>query len=115
MWLPCQLVVALLPHGPLVLALGYNLPAQPLGVEAHLEHLEVLHNVPAASEDSILGCDRAVGRDAQLERGKERVRNLVGRKGDFLVLEQPLREQVAQRVVLLVEGENGSVGNACLV
>jgi hypothetical protein len=41
------------------------------------------------------------------------VRDLVGREGDGRILEETLREEVGEGVVLLVEGEDGSVGNAC--
>lgn len=38
--------------------------------------------------------------------------NLVGGKDDMLVMEERCTEHVAQRVVLLVECEDGSVGSA---
>lgn len=38
--------------------------------------------------------------------------NLVGGKDNVLVLEEALGEEVAERVVLLVEREDGCVGNS---
>ena len=75
--------------------------------------MQVGDDVLAALDYRLLGGDAAVGGDAQLERRKERVRDLVGGEDDVVVLEQALREQVAERVVLLVEGEDGGVGDAC--
>lgn len=40
------------------------------------------------------------------------MRNLVRREGDVRVLEQALREQIAESVILLVEGEDRSIWNA---
>lgn len=39
--------------------------------------------------------------------------DFVSGEGDLGVLEEALREEVAERVVFLVEGEDGSVGHAC--
>jgi hypothetical protein len=110
-----RLEVVLLARHALRLALADNLLAEPLSREALLQQLEVLDNVPAALDDGILGCDGAVGRDAELEGRKERMRDLVCREDDVVVLEEALRQQVAKRVVFLVEGEDGRVRDACCV
>jgi hypothetical protein len=110
-----RLEVVLLARHALRLTLADNLLAEPLSREALLQQLEVLDNVPAALDDGILGCDGAVGRDAELEGRKERMRNLVCREDDVVVFEETLRQQVAERVVFLVEGEDGRVRDACCV
>lgn len=107
------LEVVLLPLLPLCIALADNALTEPLRREAIIQLLKVLHNVPAATDDGILGCDGTVSLDAELESRKERMRNFVGGKDDVLVLEEALGEQVTKRVVFLVEGEDRSVRNAC--
>jgi hypothetical protein len=39
--------------------------------------------------------------------------DLVGGEDNVVVLEEALREEVAKRVVFLVEGEDTGVGDAC--
>jgi hypothetical protein len=107
-----SLEVVLLARHALRLALADNLLAEPLGCEALLQQLEVLNDVPAALDDGVLGCDGAVGRDAELEGRKERMRDLVCGEDNVVVLEEALRQQVAERVVFLVEGEDGRVRDA---
>jgi hypothetical protein len=109
--LALRLEVVLLASHALRLALANNLLAQPLSREALLQQLQVLNNVSAALDDGILGCDCAVGRDAQLKGREERVRDFVCGEDNVVVLEQALREEVAERVVFLVEGEDGRVGD----
>jgi hypothetical protein len=107
------LEVVLLASHALRLTLTDNLLAQPLGRKALLQQLEVLNNVPAALDDGILGCHCAVGRDAELKGCEERMWDFVRGEDNVVVLEEALREEVAERVVFLVEGEDGRVGNAC--
>jgi hypothetical protein len=95
------------------LALADDLLAEPLGGEALLQLLEVLDDIAAALDDRILGRDGAVGRDTQLKGREERVGDLVGGEDDVVVLEEALREKVAEGVVLLIEREDGGVGDAC--
>jgi hypothetical protein len=90
-----SLEIPLLPRHPLRLALGHNPLAQPLGRKTPIQHLEVLHHVPAAADDRLLGRDRPVCLHAQLERREERVRHLVGGEDDVVVFQEALREQVA--------------------
>lgn len=52
--------------------------------------------------------------DAELKGSEERVGDFVGCEEDSRVLLETSGEQVAERVVLLVECEDGRVGNACL-
>jgi hypothetical protein len=95
---------------PVRLALADNLLAEPFGLEAAVQDVQIRDDILAAADDSLLGCDGAVGLDAQLEGGEERVGNLVGGEDDVLVLEEALGEEVAERVVFLVEREDGRVG-----
>ena len=101
-----------LARDPVRLALADNLLAEPFGLEAAVEDVQIRDDVLAAADDSLLGCDGAVGLYAQLKSGEERVGNLVGGKDNVLVLEEALGEEVAERVVLLVEREDGCVGNS---
>jgi hypothetical protein len=107
-----SLKVVLLARHALRLALADNLLAEPLGREALLQQLEVLNDVPAALDDGILGCDGAVSRNAELKGRKQRMRDLVCGEDNVVVLEEALRQQVAERVVFLVEGEDGRVRDA---
>jgi len=90
-----RLVVLLFACHALGFALADNLLAEPLGVEALLQLLEVADNVLTAPDDGILGSDGAVGGDAQLEGCEQRMGDLVGGEDDVVVLEEALREQVA--------------------
>jgi len=109
-----NLEVILLPLLPLRLTLANNPLTQPLRLKALIQLRQVLDDQPASRHDSFLGCDRPVGLDAQFKRGEERVGHFVGGEHDGGVLEEPLREEVAERVVFFVEGEDGRVGDACL-
>lgn len=100
-----------LARDPVRLALADNLLAEPFGLEAAVEDVQIRDDVLAAADNSLLGCDGAVGLYAQLESGEEGVGNLVGGEDDVLVLEEALGEEVAERVVFLVEREDGCVGN----
>jgi hypothetical protein len=99
-----------LARNPVRLALADNLLAEPFRLEAAVQDVQIRDDVLAAADDSLLGCDGAVGLDAQLESSEERVGNLVGGEDDVLVLEEALGEEVAERVVFLVEREDGCVG-----
>jgi hypothetical protein len=107
------LEVVLLALLPLSLALADDALAEPLSLEALVELGEILNDVAAAMDDRLLGCDGAVGLDAELEGREEGVRHLVGGEHDGGVLEEALREQVAEGVVLLVERKDSRVGDAC--
>lgn len=89
----CALEFALT-GGTLGIALGNNALAEPLGGEAAVESLEVGDDVAAALDNDVLGGDATVRGDAKLERGEERVGNLVGGEGHSGVLEKALREHV---------------------
>ena len=99
-----------LSRNPVCLALANNLLAEPFRLEAAVQNVQIRDDILAAADDSLLGCDGAVGLDAQLEGSKKRVGNLVGGEDDVLVLEEALGEEVAERVVFLVEREDGCVG-----
>lgn len=77
------------------------------------EDLEVLDDIAAGVDDGLLGSDGAIGADAQLEAGEERVRHLVAGERDVLVLVQTRGQQVGERMVLLIEREDGSIGDTC--
>jgi hypothetical protein len=101
-----------LPGNTLRLALTNNPLPKPLGSKAPTQRVKILHNILAAQDDRLLGCLRPIGCDAQLEGRKERVGDFVRREGDILVFVEALREQVAERVVFLIESKNGGVGGA---
>ena len=106
-----KLEVVLLSRDPLRLAFRHNLLAEPLLLEAVVQSLQVLDNVPAGADDCVLGRDGAVSLNAELESREERVRDFVRGEYDVVVLEETLREQVAKRVVLFVEREDGCMGH----
>jgi hypothetical protein len=108
------LEVVLLTRHALRLAFADNLLAEPLRLEALLQHLEVLDDVLAALDDGVLRGDGAVGRDAKLEGREERMGDLVCGEDNEVILEEALGEEIAKRVVFLVEGEDGGVGDACV-
>jgi hypothetical protein len=97
----------------LTLALADNLLAEPLGLEAALQGVKVHDDVTAALDDGVLRCDGAVSGDAEFEGREQWVGNLVCGEDDIVVLEEALGDQVAERVVFFVEGEDGRVGDAC--
>jgi hypothetical protein len=107
------LEVVLLPLLPLSLALADNALSEPLSLEALVQLGQIKNNIAAGGDDRLLRCNGAVGLDAELEGREEGVGHLVGGEHDSLVLEEALREQVTERVVFLVEGEDGRVGYAC--
>lgn len=110
-----RLKVTALTRSPLSIALAHDTLAEPLRCEAAVQRIQVSDNVLAALDDCIAGCDGSVGRDAQLEGGEERVRDLVCGKSDVRVLEEALGEEIRESVVFLVEGEDGGIGDARLV
>jgi hypothetical protein len=107
------LEVPLFPLLPLSLALANNALADPFSLEAIIQLLKIVDHVCAGFHNSLLGGNGAVGLNTELKRGEERVGNLVGSEHNGRVLEEALGEQIAERVVFLVEGENGCVGDAC--
>nr|POE63291.1 hypothetical protein CFP56_04194 [Quercus suber] len=80
--------------------------------ELLVELLQLVDEVLAGLHDGLLGRDGAVGLDAQLEHREQRMRHLVGGEDDVRRLDELRPQQVAQRVVLLVEREHGRVGHA---
>lgn len=66
----------------------------------------------AALDDGILGRASAVCLDAQLEGGEERVGDFVCGEDNVVIFEEALRDQVAERVIFFVEGEDTGVGDA---
>ena len=110
----CGLEVVQLPLLPLGLALADNALAEPLSSKTVVELLEVLHDIPTAADDGVLGRHRAIRLNAELKGREERMWDLVGGKHDVIVLEQTLGEQVTERVILFVEREDCCVGYACV-
>jgi hypothetical protein len=90
-----------------------NALADPLGLEAVVQLLQILNDVAATANDGLLGCDAAVGLHAELEGCEERMGNLVGGEDDVVVLEEALRKEIAKGMILLVEREDGGVGDPC--
>lgn len=74
--------------------------------------MEVLHNLLAAPQDGFLGCKTPIGLHAELERREQRVGDFVCGEEDEGIFVEALRDQVAESVVLFVEGEEGGVGGA---
>lgn len=104
-----------LTRNPVRLALADNLLAEPFGLEAAVQHMQILNDVFAAPNDGLLGCDRAVGLDAELEGRKQWVGDLVGGEDHVVVLKEALGEEVAERVILFVECEDSGVRYACKI
>lgn len=71
--------------------------------------MQIRDDILAGPHNRLLWCNRAIGLDTQLERREQRVRDFVRGENNVLVLEQALREEVAERVVFLVEGEDCGV------
>lgn len=97
----------------LLLTIGDDALGDPLGSEAVAQYVQFGDNVLAALGDGLLGCDGPIGSDAQFEASEQRMRDFVGGEVDVGVLVQALGEEVAERVVFLVEGEDSGVGDAC--
>ena len=91
---------------------GHLLQLELLG-ELLVELLEFGDEFAAGLDNGGFGSDFAVGVDAELEGGEERVRDLVGREGDVLHAEQLVTQHVGERVVLFVEGEESGIGDLC--
>lgn len=107
------LVLLVLTGIALALALGDDALAEPFGGEAPAKNIEVCDDVLAALDDGLFGSHRAIGLNAEFERGEEGMRDLVGGEEDVLVAEETLGEEVAESVILFVEFEDGRVGCAC--
>ena len=83
--------------------------------ELLVELLKFSDELAAGLDNGGLGSDLAVGVDAELESGKERVRDFVGGEGDVLHAEQLVAQHVGEGVVLLVESEESGVRDLCQV
>lgn len=77
--------------------------------ELLVELLKLRHQLLAGSDDRLLWLDDAVCLHAQLEGREERVGNLVTGEEDVVRLDELCAEEVAEGVVLLVEGEHRSI------
>ena len=100
-----------LARNPVCLALANDLLAEPFGLEAAVQYVQILNDVLAASDNSLLRCDCAIGLDSELEGREERVGDFVRREDDVVVLEEALRKEIAECVVFLVEREDGGIGH----
>ena len=76
-----------LARNPVCLALADDLLSKPLSLETAVQHVQILDDVLAASNDSLLRCDRAICLNAELEGREKRVRYFVGGEDDVLILE----------------------------
>jgi hypothetical protein len=81
--------------------------------ELLIELLKFSDELATGLDNGGLGSDLAVGVDAELESGKERVRDFVGGEGNVLHAEQLIAQHVGEGVVLLVESEESGVRNLC--
>ena len=106
------LIISPFPSRSLSISLANNPFTQPLRRKTPIQRIQIPNDILAALDNGVLGCNRAVGRDAKLKGREERVRHLVRRKGDVGIFKEALREEVRECVVLLVEGEYGGVGDA---
>lgn len=82
--------------------------------ELLVELLKLRHQLLAGSDDRLLWLDDAVCLHAQLEGREERVGNLVTGEEDVVRLDELCAEEVAEGVVLLVEGEHRSIWDTSL-
>jgi hypothetical protein len=81
----------------------------PLAGELLAEDMEIGDQSRASLKQRFLGGGLVVRLHAQIELGKQRVRDLVGGEDDVLVLQQGSAEEVTESVVLAVEGEDRGV------
>lgn len=79
-----------LARDPVRLAFADDLLAEPFSLEAAVQDVQIRDDILAGPNDSLFGCDCAVGLNAEFEGREERVRDLVGGKDDVLVLEEAL-------------------------
>lgn len=98
---------------PAVRHVGRHLLELELLGELLIELVKLGDELAAGLDEGVLRGDLAVGVDAQLEGGEERVRDLVGGEGDVVGAVQLVAQHVGQRVVFLVEGEERGVGDLC--
>jgi hypothetical protein len=112
-FLMTNLEVILLPLLPLRLALRHNPLTQPLCLKAFIQLGQILNDQSTSSHDSFLGCNSSIGLNTEFKSSEERVGDFVRGEHDGGVLEEALREEVAERVVFFVECEDGRVGDAC--
>lgn len=88
-----------------------NLLQLPLLGKLLAQMIQILHNVPTRLQHGILGRQRSISLHAQLKVRHQRVRNHVSREKRASVLAQPTGDEVAERVVFLVESKACGVGN----
>ena len=93
-------------------SLTSNLLQLPLLGELLVQLLQLLDDVGTGLDDGVLGADLSVGLDAQLDRGEEWMRRLVGCEQDVWRLDEVMAEKVADGVVLLVQSEESRIGDA---
>lgn len=82
----------------------------PLGLEVRLQRAQLIDNAIAGVFQGVLGVVALGGLYSQLEAGKEGMLHLVGGKQHLPVIQQLCANQVAQRVVLLLERDHHGVG-----
>lgn len=81
--------------------------------ELLVEFLELGDELTAGLDQGRLGGDLAVGVDAELKGGEQRMRDLVGGEGDVLEAEELVAQHVGEGVVFFVEREQGGVSDLC--
>ena len=73
---------------------------------------ELLHDLATSVDDSLLRTDLSVGLHTELEGSEKWMWDLVAGEEDVLRLGELCAEEVAESVVLLVEGEHGRIWDA---
>ena len=77
-----------------------------------VELLKLRHQLLAGRDDRLLWRDDAVGLYTQLESREQWVRDLVAGEEDVIGLDELCAEEVAEGVVLLVEGKHRGIWDA---
>lgn len=93
-------------------ALRCNLLQLPFLSEFLIELLELSYKVLACLDDCVSRAQLPVCLHAHVEDGEQRVRDLVGGEDDVRGFDELRAEEIAERVVLLVESEHGRIRNA---
>lgn len=94
-------------------SLASNLLQLPFLRELLIQLLQILNNIGASLNNGIFGAQLAISLNAQLDVGEEGVRGLVGSEEDVGGLVEVVAEEIAESVVLLVQGEESSIWHTC--
>ena len=78
----------------------------PLLCELSAEDAEIIDDISTRDHNRFLGCPLAVGRHSEIEVREERMWYNVSGEDDLGIFVKTLRDEVAERVILLVESED---------